>query len=285
MKHAVVGVSLWLAAGAVAAAELVLPDASEWQVNGTAVTRSKPAPSLEVRLNLYPLGVGCEAGLKARANVNAAPYLPATFYTGTFEQPDEGEGDAYATVCADLPNGVLVANLLWKGELTTADAGSFRLMLEYLAQEASGNPPPAQPTVALFEPALTSVSLNTRTGVWNSVRERTNADTATLVQAWPKAAILMQLQRAAHAQRCTTVGFDTSTAKPAWAPDSFYAYGAHRDGAGFACFDGADGRLVLISVIENQLTPDDVQRIGAMVEAAAIAVDRAPKILIAPKAP
>jgi len=268
--------------GVARADDLVLPDGAHWQLSGTSLHRSEPAPPLDATMNLYTIGVSCEGGLAGRADVDHPLYLPTTFYPSAFEQPDAGDGDAYATVCADLPPGVLVSNLQWKGLLAPADAASFRGLLEYLAQALTKNPPLAPAALVLFDPVSASITLDGKTGVWNLVRDRTTANSTTLVQLWPKAAIVMELQRAEAAQLCSTVGFDTTTPRPSWAPATFYTYGAHRDGAGFACLDGPAQRLVLISVTEAHLSPDDVQRVGAMLDAITTALNNSP-MLAAPK--
>lgn len=255
--------------GVAHAEELVLSNGDHWEVNGTVLHRSDPKPPLDVTMNLYSIEIGCESGLKASANVAKPAYAPATFYANAFEQPDEGAGDAYATVCADLPRGVLVANLLWKGQLAVADATSFRDLLEYLTQALTQNPPLPASALPLFDPPSVSIALDAKTGVWNFIRDRTSANVTTLVQLWPKAAILLQLQRSEGAQQCSTVGFDTTTPRPTWAPNTFFAYGAHRDGAGFACFDGPGGRLVMASLTENHLNPDDALRVGALLDSIA----------------
>jgi hypothetical protein len=259
-------------AGVGHADELVMPDGAHWQVAGTSLYRSQPAPPLDATMNLYAIGIGCEAGLREAANVVAPAYLPAAFYPSAFEEPNDGDGDAFATVCADLPRGVLVANLQWKGALATADAASFRGLLEFMANALTEDPPAPATEVGLFEPPSASVPLDAKTGVWNFVRDRTTVDTTTLVQLWPMPAIVMQLQRAAAAQQCNTVGFDTKTPRPSWAPATFYAYGGHRDDAGFACLDGPGGKLVLVSVIDSNLDADDAQRVGAMLDAIATAL-------------
>lgn len=260
----------WLAAllvvGVVHAEELVLSNGDRWDVSGTMLHRTAPAPALDATMNLYSIGINCEAGLKASSNVVKPAYAPPTSYANAFEQPDEGDGDAYATVCTDLPGQVLVANLLWKKELAAADAASFRALLEYLTQGLMQNPPSPASALPLFNPPSASVALDVKTGVWNFIRDRTTANVTTLVQLWPKAAILLQLQRSEGSQQCSAVGFGTATARPTWAPDSFYQYGAHKDGAGFACFDGPGGRLVMASLTENHLTPDDVQHVGALLD-------------------
>jgi hypothetical protein len=269
--------------------ELALPDGAHWQVVGTSLHRTQPAPPLDATMNLYAIGIGCEAGLRGEANAVARAYLPATFYPNAFEQPDDGVNGAYATVCADLPRGVLVSNLQWTGELPASDAASFRVLLEYLAKELTENPPVPETEFALFEPPAARVPLDANTGVWSFVRDRTGANTTTLVQLWPKAALVMQLQRAEAPQQCNTVGFDTQTPRPSWAPATFYAYGGHRDGAGFACFDGTDGKLLLVSVTEAHLDTDDGQRVGATLGAIATALGDAtpiaPKPAAAPTTP
>jgi hypothetical protein len=251
------------------AEELVLSNGDHWEVDGTKLHRTAPAPPVDLTMNLYSVGINCEAGLKASENTFKPPYAPLTFYQNAFEQADEGDGDAYATVCADLPRQVLVANLLWKKELAAADAASFRDMLEYLIQGLSKNPPLPAPGLQLFDPPSANVALDAKTGVWNFVRDRTTANITTLVQLWPKGSILLRLQRSEGAQQCSTVGFGTVTPRPTWAPNTFFAFGAHKDGAGFACFDGPGGRLVMASVTETHLTPDDVQRVGALLDVVA----------------
>lgn len=252
--------------GFVHAEELVLSNGDHWEVAGTMLHRAAPAPALDVTMNLYSVGINCEAGLKATSNVAKPAYAPPTFYANAFEQPDEGDGDAYATVCTDLPRQVLVANLVWKNKLAAADAASFRDLLEYLTQGLSQNPPLPAPGLQLFDPPSASVALDAKTGVWNFVRDRTTANITTLVQLWPKASILLRLQRSEGAQQCSTVGFGSVTPRPTWAPNTFFGFGAHKDGAGFACFDGPGGRLVMASVTEANLTPDDVQRLAALLD-------------------
>jgi hypothetical protein len=285
-----IGLVAAFTAGVVHAEELALSNGDHWQVDGTILHRTAPEPRLDVTMNLYSVGVNCEAGLKSSSNVVKPPYAPPTFYANAFEQADEGAGDAYATVCTDLPRQVLVANLLWKKKLAAADAASFRDLLEYLTQGLLQNPPLPAPGLPLFDPPTVSVALDAKTGVWNFIRDRTTANVTTLVQLWPKASILLQLQRSEGAQQCSSVGFGTATPRPTWAPNGFYAYGAHKDGAGFACLDGPGGRLVMASVTEAHLTPDDVQHVGALLDVVATGLKNSlvllpPKVEPAPATP
>jgi hypothetical protein len=264
------------------AEELVLSNGDHWEVTGTTLRRTAPEPALEVTMNLFSVGINCETGLKASSNVVKPAYAPPTFHANAFEQPDEGDGDAYATVCTDMPRQVLVANLLWKKKLAAADAASFRDLLEYLTQGLLQNPPLPPPGLPLFDPPSASIALDAKTGVWNFIRDRTTANVTTLVQLWPKASILLQLRRSEGAQQCSTVGFGTGSPRPTWAPNSFFAYGARKDGAGFACFDGPGGRLVMVSLTEANLTPDDVQRVAALLEVVEAGLENS-IVLLSPK--
>lgn len=252
--HALAVLGVLVATGTARAEDYVLADGTRWVVSGRTFQRG----SIKATGSIYNVDIGCVAGFGTKPRASASYLAPGFIAT---EEPD-GKGGTSSTVCLDGSNGVLVFNISWSGSLAAADHDAIRGLLADLAGPFA-QAPGQRSAVALFAPAVATVTLTAATGRWESVADYTNTTDAVVLLQWPLEPAILKLNRSTKPQRCSSVGFPGS--RPSWAPTSFAPLGYVRDGQELACLDQRDGTLLLVTAMTN-ISATTRARIRALLE-------------------